>query len=50
MGCFVQQGDTNEPATPSNVLEMMRHHLEQEESKTMMKIELNSNHLIQVMI
>ncbi len=38
MGCFVQQGDTNVPAVPSNVLDMMRHHLEQEESKTMRKI------------
>uniref|UniRef100_A0A8C9Z0H4 Serine/threonine kinase 33 n=1 Tax=Sander lucioperca TaxID=283035 RepID=A0A8C9Z0H4_SANLU len=31
-------GDTNVPAMPSNVLEMMRNHLEQKESKTMMKI------------
>lgn len=38
MECFVQQGDTNVPAIPFNVLEMMRHHLEQEEGKTMMKI------------
>lgn len=38
MGCFVQQGDTNVPVLPSNVLEMMRHHLEQEGGKTMIKI------------
>lgn len=38
MGCFVQQGDTNMPAMPSNVLEMMRNHLELNESKTIIKI------------
>lgn len=37
MGCFVQQGDTNVPAIPYNVLEMMRHHLEQKDSKTIAK-------------
>ena len=47
MACFVQQGDTNVPAIPSNVLDMMRNHQEEEESKTMMKIHLNSNDLIQ---
>lgn len=36
--CFVQQGDTNVPAIPSNVLDMMRNQLEEEESKAMMKI------------
>uniref|UniRef100_A0A3Q1HS85 Protein kinase domain-containing protein n=1 Tax=Anabas testudineus TaxID=64144 RepID=A0A3Q1HS85_ANATE len=31
-------GDTNVPAIPSNVLEMMRDHMEEEESKSMLKI------------
>lgn len=43
MACFVQQGDTDVPAIPSNVLEMMRHHLEQQESKTMTKAYPNGN-------
>lgn len=34
MCCFVQQGDTSVPATPCNVLEMMRQHLEETDSKT----------------
>lgn len=33
-----KQGDTNVPVLPSNVLEMMRHHLEQKDSK-MVKLE-----------
>lgn len=32
--CFVQQGDTNMPALPYNVLEMMRNYLEESDSKT----------------
>lgn len=31
-GALSQQGDTNVPVVPSNVLEMMRQYLEQEES------------------
>ncbi|KAM7406084.1 hypothetical protein PAMP_000486 [Pampus punctatissimus] len=37
-------GDTNMPAIPSNVLEMMRHHLEQEEiTKTLEDLSLTSS-------
>uniref|UniRef100_A0A4W6DMP6 Serine/threonine kinase 33 n=1 Tax=Lates calcarifer TaxID=8187 RepID=A0A4W6DMP6_LATCA len=41
-------GDTNGPAIPSNVLDMMHDHAQQEEGKEMMKIYLNSDNLIQV--
>lgn len=34
MCCSGQQGDTSVPATPCNVLEMMRQDLEEKDSKT----------------
>lgn len=40
---FVQQGDTSVPATPCNVLEMMRQHLEETDSKTIRRAFADSN-------
>lgn len=37
MCCFVHQGDTSVPSTPCNVLEMMRQHLEEKDSKMLIQ-------------